>query len=58
MDQKKDIDRDRAGDRLSERDEKTKRDSEAETDTEVSAMLKGYDICLSNRDDERSPPIS
>jgi len=56
MDRVEDIDRDRAGVRLSERNVNTERVSKAETDKEVSAMLKGYDLGLSDRDDERSPP--
>jgi len=51
-----DIDRDRAGDRLGERDVNTQRVSEAKTETEVSAMLLGCDLGLSDRDEERSPP--
>jgi len=48
------------GDRLSERDIRTQRvsetETELETEKEVSAMLKYYDVCGSERDDERSPP--
>jgi len=44
MDRVEDIDRDWAGDRLSERNVNTERVSEAETDKEVSALLKGYDL--------------
>jgi len=60
MDRVEEIDRDRAGDRLGERDARTQRVSEIETEVEterkVSAMLKDYDVCGSDRDDERSPP--
>jgi len=47
--------RDRLDERLSVRDVNTQRVSEAETEKEVSAMLQGYDLGLSDRDDERSP---
>jgi len=53
MDQVEDIDRDRAGDRLGERDVNSQRVSEA--DEEVSAMLVEYNVGGSDRDDERSP---
>jgi len=43
-------------DRLGERDGKTERISDGETEKEVSTMLKGYDVGLSDREDERSPP--
>jgi len=56
MDRIEDIDRDRARDRLGERDGKTQRVSEEETDKEVGAMLLEYDLGLSDRDDECSPP--
>jgi len=56
MDRVEDIERDRLDDRLGERDRKTERVPEAETDREVSAMLQGYDLGLLDRDDERSPP--
>jgi len=56
MDRVEDVERDREGDRLSERNVNTERVLEAETDKEVSAMLKGYDLRLSDKDDERSPP--
>jgi len=56
MNQIEDFDRDRAGDRLSERDGKTKRGSDGETEKEGSDMLKGYNLALLDRDDERSPP--
>jgi len=56
MDQIEGIDKDRAGDRFGERDGETRRVSDGETDKEVSAMLQGYDLGLSDRDDERSPP--
>jgi len=56
MDQIEDIDRDWTGDRLSERDVNIQRVSEAEAEKKVSAMLEGYDLGGSDRDDERSPP--
>jgi len=56
MDPVEDIDRDRARDWLGERDVNTQRVSEAETEKEVSAMLKDYDLGGSDRDDQRSPP--
>jgi len=54
MDRKKDIDRDRQGNRFGDRDVNTQRVSEAEN--EVSAMLQEYDLGRSDRDNERSPP--
>jgi len=54
MDRVEDIHRDREGDRLGERDVNTQRVSEAVE--EVSAMLVGYDVFGSDRDEERSPP--
>jgi len=55
-----DIDRNRTGDRLGERDIRTQRVSEigteVEIEKEVSAMLKDYDVCGSDQEDERSPP--
>jgi len=56
MDRVEGIDRDRTGDRLSERDIRTQSVSETETEKEVSAMLKDYEVCGSDRDDERSLP--
>jgi len=56
MDRVEDSDRDRVGDRLSERQVNTERVSEVETDKEVSAMMKEYDLIHSEEDDERSPP--
>jgi len=56
MDQVEDIERDGLGDRFGERDGKTQRVSDGETEKEVSAMLEGYDMGLSDRNDERSPP--
>jgi len=60
MDRVEDIDRDWTGDRLSEREIRAQRVSETEidveTEKEVSAMIKEYDVCASDRDDERSPP--
>jgi len=44
MDRVKDIERDRAGDRISERDVNTQRVSEVETDKEMSAMMKDSDV--------------
>jgi len=55
MDQVDDIERDRAGDRLSERDVDTRRVSEIETDKEMSAMMRDYDV-VHSEEDERSPP--
>jgi len=52
MDQVEDIDRDQKGDRLCEKDVNTQRVLEAD----VSAMLVGYNVGGSDRDDERSPP--
>jgi len=48
--------RDRLDDRLGERDGKTQRVSDGETEKEVSAMLEGYEMGLSDREYERSPP--
>jgi len=42
--------------RLGERYGKTQRVSDEETEKKVSALLEGYDMGFSNRDDERSPP--
>jgi len=56
MDRVEDIDRDRAGDRLGERDVSTQRVSEVETDEEMSAMMRDYDAVHSEGKDERSPP--
>jgi len=56
MDQVEDIERDRLGDRLGERDGKTQRVLDGETEKEVRAMLEGYDVGLSDKDNERSPP--
>jgi len=47
---------DRAGDRLGERDVSTQRVSEVETDKEMSAMMRDYDVVHSEGEDERSPP--
>jgi len=55
MDQVEDIERDRLGDRLGERNGKTQRVSDGETEKKVSAMLEGYDVGSSDRYDERSP---
>jgi len=56
MDRVEDIDRDRADDRLSERNVNTQKVSEAETEKEVSALMQEYDLGLSDREYERSPP--
>jgi len=48
--------RDRLDHRLGDKDGKTQKVSDGETEKEVSAMLKEYDMGLSDRDDERSPP--
>jgi len=56
MDRVKDIERDRVGDRLGDRNVNAQRVSEVETETEMSAMMKGYDVVNSEGDDERSPP--
>jgi len=56
MDRVEDIDRDRKGDRLGEKKVSTERVSEAETDKEMSAMMKDYDVVNSEGEDERSPP--
>jgi len=56
MDRIEDIYQDRAKDRLSERDVNTQRVSEAGTKKEVSTMLQGYDLEISEGEDERSPP--
>jgi len=56
MDRVKDIERDRAGDRLSDRNVNAQRVLEVETETEMSVMMKGYDVVNSEGDDERSPP--
>jgi len=56
MDRAEESERDRLNDRLGERDGKIEKVSVGETEKEVSAMLKGYDVGLSDREDERSPP--
>jgi len=56
MDRVKDIDRDRVGDRLGERNVNTQRVLEAETEKEASAMLQEYNLGGFDRDDQRSPP--
>jgi len=43
-------------DRLGDKDGRTQRVLEGETEKEVSAMLESYDVGLSEREDERSPP--
>jgi len=49
------IERDRAGDRLSERDVNSQKVSEVETNREMCAMTRGYDV-VHSEEDERSPP--
>jgi len=56
MDRLEDIERDRAGNRLGERNVSTQRVSEAETDKEMSAIMQDYDVVHSEGEDERSPP--
>jgi len=56
MDWVENIERDGEGDRLSERNVNAQRVSEVETDKEMSAMMKDYDVVNSGDDDERSPP--
>jgi len=56
MDRVEDIERDRAGDQLSDRDVDAQRVSELETEKDMSAMMKAYDIVNTEGDDERSPP--
>jgi len=41
---------------LGDRDRNALRVLEGETEKEVSAMLGSYDMCSSDREDERSPP--
>jgi len=48
--------RDRLDVRLSARDGNTQRGSDRETEKEVSAMLEDYNLSLTDREDERSPP--
>jgi len=57
MDRVEDIERDRARDRLSERDVNTQRVglSELEIDKGMSAIMKDYDV-VHSEEDERSPP--
>jgi len=47
---------DRLGGRLGDRDGKTQRDSEGETEKEVSAMCKGYNVGLTDKEYDISPP--
>jgi len=56
MDRVEDIDRDRAGDQLGEIDVTTQRVLEVETDKEMSAMMKDYEVVNSEGEGERSPP--
>jgi len=56
MDPVEDIERDRAGDRLGDRDVNTQRVSEVETDKEMSAMMKDFDVVNSEGEHEHSPP--
>jgi len=48
--------RDRLDDQLGEKDRKTQRVSDGETEKEVIAILREYDMGLSDIDEERSPP--
>jgi len=48
--------RDRLGEQLGDRDVNTQRVSEAETEKEVSALMQEYDLGLSDREYDRSPP--
>jgi len=50
-----DIDRDRARDRLGERDVSTQKVSEVKSDKEMSAMMRDYNVEHSEGKDERSP---
>jgi len=50
MDRVEDIERDRAGDRLGERNVNTERVSEVETNKEMSAMMRNYDVVRSEED--------
>jgi len=57
MDREEDIDRDREGDRLGDRNVDLQRVSETETDREMSALAREYDIVNSDGEvRERSPP--
>jgi len=56
MDLVEGMERDREGSRLSGREVQGDRVSEVETETEMSAMMKGYDVIHSGEEDERSPP--
>jgi len=53
MDRVEDIERDRAGDWLSDKDVNRQRVSKVETDKEMSVMMKDYDVVNSEGDDER-----
>jgi len=52
MDRVKDVEPDREGVRLSGRDVNAERVSEVETDREMSAMMKEYNIVNSGDDDD------
>jgi len=56
MDREEDIDRDRDGDRFGDRDVNTRKVSEAETEREMSVLVKEYEIVNSDGEYERSPP--
>jgi len=47
---------DRLDDRLGDRDGKARRDSDGETEKEVSAMLESYNVGLTDREDDISQP--
>jgi len=47
---------DRLGVRLVDREGKAQTDSEGETEKEVSAMFEGYNVGLTDREDDNSPP--
>jgi len=56
MDQsKKNLD-DRLDDLLGDRNGKAKKDSDGEMEKEVSAMLENYNMGLTDREDDISPP--
>jgi len=54
MDRVEDIERDREGDRLGERNVSTERVSEVETEKEMSAMIRDYDVVPSEEDERTS----
>jgi len=57
MDWVENIEQDRAGDRLSDRNVNAQRVSEVETEDPMSAMLQDYDVVPSEQGYERSPLI-